>query len=134
MLQLSSSQLATVGRDVFRERLRQSLARVDADFRSLPAADQNEFVALSHAHARGLGFLTEQGVAAYALGALRMGLGFEAQVPLLMVLLRAPLPELRKLHGMSDWVHDQLNPHATSQSGDTALRESFVLTKPWGRQ
>ena len=44
----------------------------------------------------------------------------------------APVPELRKVHGMSNWVHDQLGPHATQQSGDDTLRNSFMLTKPWG--
>lgn len=134
MLQLSSSQHARIGCDLFRERLRQSLAGADAEFRGLPVADQKEFVELSHEHARSLGFRTEQGVAAYALGALWRGLGFEQAVPLLMALLRAPLPEVRKVHGLSDWVHDQLDPLATPLSGDLALRRSYVLTKPWGRQ
>jgi hypothetical protein len=132
MIRLSPNQYARIGGNVFRERLQASLARADADFRALPPADQKEFVALAHDHARGLGFRTEQGVAAYALGASWMGIGFEEPVPLLMVLLRAPVPEVRKVHGMSDWVHDQLGPRATPESGDAALRRSFVLTTPWG--
>ena len=134
MMQISPSQFATVGGGVFRERLRQSLARADSGFRALPQTEQSEFVELSHDHARRLGFRTEQGVAAYALGALWIGIGFEEPVRLLNVLLQAAIPEVRKVHGMSDWVHDQLGPHATPESGDDALRKSFQLTKPWGLQ
>lgn len=131
-MQFSLDQVARIGGEVFRERLRKSLARNDAQFRTMPEADQREFVGLAHEHARRIGFRTEHGVAAYALGALWMGLGFEEPVRLLMVLLQAPIPEARKVHGMSEWVHDQLGPNATSASGDDALRRSFHLTKPWG--
>lgn len=131
-MQFSLDQVARIGGDVFRERLRKSLARNDAEFRALPQADQAEFVELAHEHARRIGFRTEQGVAAYALGALWMGLGFEEPVRLLRALLQARIPEARKVHGMSEWVHDQLGPHATAASGDDALRRSFQLTKPWG--
>jgi hypothetical protein len=134
MPQLSPGQFAKVGGEVFRERLRKSLARADTEFGTLPEPDQKEFIELSHEHARSLGFRTEQGVAAYALGALWMGIGFEEPVTLLMVLLRARIPEVRKVHGLSDWVHDQLGPHATPESGDDALRRSFQRTKPWGLQ
>lgn len=134
MIQLSPDQFAKVGGEVFRERLRKSLARADAQFSTLPESDQKEFIDLGHEHARGLGFRTEQGIAAYALGALWMGIGFEEPVRLLMVLLRARLPEVRKVHGLSEWVHDQLGPRATPDSGDHALRKSFHLTRPWGLQ
>ena len=131
-MQFSLDQVDRIGGDVFRERLRKSLARNDAEFRVMPERDQREFVGLAHDQARRLGFGTEQGVAAYALGALWMGLGFEAPVRLLMVLLQARIPEARKVHGLSEWVHDQLGANATPASGDDALRRSFHLTKPWG--
>jgi hypothetical protein len=134
MIQLSPGQFSKVGGEVFRERLRKSLARADGEFGTLPEPDQKEFIALGHDHARGLGFRTEQGVAGYVLGALWMGIGFEEPVKLLMVLLRAQIPEVRKVHGLSEWVHDQLGPRATPESGDDALRKSFQLTKPWGLQ
>ncbi len=99
-----------------------------------PAAEQREFIEISHDRARQLGLRTEQGVAAYVLAASWMGIGFEDSVRLLKALLGAPVPELRKVHGMSQWVHDQLGPNATPESGDNALRRSFHLTRPWGLQ
>ncbi len=134
MTQFSQGQFEKIGANVFRDRLRRSLARADQEFGGLPEPEQREFIELSHEQARLLGFRTEQGVAAYALGALWMGLGFEEGVPLLMTLLQAPVPEVRKVHGMSEWVHDQLGPHATLASGDDALRRSVQLTRPWGLQ
>jgi hypothetical protein len=131
-MQFSLDQITRIGGEVFRERLRKSLARADAGFRALSESDQKEFIELSHERARGLGFRTEQGVAAYALGALWMGLAFEEPARLLMALLQARIPEVRKVHGLCEWVHDQLGPQATPASGDNALRRSFQLTRPWG--
>lgn len=121
-----------MGDALFKDRLRLSLARNDVDFAAMAPQAQREFVAAAHEGAHAAGLRTEQGVAGYALGALWLGVGFEEGSRRLQSLLRAGLPEARKVHAMSEWVHDQLGRDATPQSGDAALRRSFVLTAPWG--
>jgi hypothetical protein len=132
MIHTTASQMQHLGDQAFRERLRASLARNDVDFAAMSAAAQHAFVAASHGHARLLGLRSEQAVAAYALGALWLGVGFEEASPLLQRLLRTSVPEVRKAHAMSEWVRDQLGATSTPQSGDAAIRKSFALTAPWG--
>jgi hypothetical protein len=132
MNQISSEQLGQMGNRAFRERLRLSLARNDSDYSAMPATAQHEFVVASHEHARLLGLHGESAIAAYALGALWLGVGFEDGSALLQRLLGTSVPEVRKVHAMSEWVRDQLGATSTPGSGDTALRKSFALTAPWG--
>ena len=132
MIRIFADQMQDLGARAFRERLRASLARNDVDFAAMPPAAQHEFVAASHEQAQRLGLRSEQAVAAYALGALWLGVGFEESSPLLEKLLSTSVPEVRKVHAMSEWVRDQLGANSTPQSGDEALRRSFALTAPWG--
>ena len=132
MLQCSAEQMQRIGNDVFRGRLRSSLAGNDKDFAAMSPEAQKSFVIASHEQASRLGLRTEQGVAAYALGGLWLGVGFETSSPLLQRLLQTPIPEARKVHAMGDWVHDQLGPGSTPQTGDAALRRSFGQTVNWG--
>lgn len=133
MLTLSEHALRQSGRSIFLRRLDDALARLD-DTWAVQARDERQaFLSEAWQQADALGLHSERGVAGYALAARWLGLRFEQDVPLLMALLNAPMPEVRKLHGLSDWVHDQLGPHATAASGDAAIRHSFALTEPWGR-
>ena len=132
MFQFSAEQMKRLGDDVFRGRLISSLAGNDKDFAAMSPEAQKSFVIASHEQASRLGFRTEQGVAAYALGGLWLGVGFETSSPLLQRLLQTPIPEARKVHAMGDWVHDQLGPGSTPRSGDAALRRSLGQTVNWG--
>jgi hypothetical protein len=132
MSQISANQMRHMGDQAFRERLRASLARNDVDFAAMPTGAQREFVTASHEHARLLELRGEQAVAAYALGALWLGVGFEETSPLLQKLLSTSVPEVRKTHAMSEWVRDHLGATSTPDSGDAAIRKSFALTAPWG--
>lgn len=132
MIQISGNQMERMGDHAFRDRLRASLARNDVDFAAMPPAAQREFSTASHEHARLLELHGEQAVAAYALGALWLGVGFEEASPVLQKLLGTSLPEGRKTHAMSEWIQDQLRATSTPQSGDGAIRKSFALTAPWG--
>lgn len=125
--------VARAGRNIFLERLNSALWRVDKTWAAQAEDERQAFLQAAWAQADTLGFRTERGVAGYALAARWMGLAFEQDVPLLMTLLKAPMPEPRKLHGLSDWVHDQLGAQATPASGDAAIRRSFGLTEAWGR-
>jgi len=132
MSQIAANQMRHMGDQAFRERLRASLARNDVDFAAMPTGAQRELVTASHEHARLLELRGEQAVAAYALGALWLGVGFEETSPLLQKLLSTSVPEVRKTHAMSEWVRDHLGATSTPDSGDAAIRKSFALTAPWG--
>ncbi|MFG6462505.1 hypothetical protein ACG04Q_13080 [Roseateles sp. DXS20W] len=134
MLNLRDDQMQRLGEAGFSRRLAESLARHDTDFAAMAADAQQAFVAAAIAQARQVGFRTEQGIAGYALGALWLGVGFEQAQPLLLRVLQGPLPEVRRVHALGEWVHDQLGPAATPASGEAALRRSFELTQPWGLQ
>lgn len=133
MLTVSTSGITAMGRSAFLRRLDDGLKRSDTVWAEVPADERREFLEAAWARADELGLRSERGVAAYALAAWWRGLGFERDVPLLLALLAAPLPEVRKIHGMNEWVHDQLRPDATPESGDAAIRRSFAVTEPWGR-
>lgn len=133
MLSFTADQTNALGDQVFLNRLDDALRPYDARFAALPAAARLDFLTRALTRARALTLVSERGVAAYALGARWLGLGFEEASPLLMKLLRLPMPETRKIHALCEWVEDQLSPDATPASGDAALRRSFALTEPWGR-
>ena len=132
MTRITADQMEHMGSRTFRERLRASLARNDIDFAAMPSSTQDEFVVACHEQAQRLGLRGESAVAAYALGALWLGVGFEEASPLLKKLLDTSVPEVRKVHAMSEWVRDHLGATSTPQSGDAAIRRSFALTAPWG--
>ena len=133
MLAFSAAQIAQAEHDRFFGKADRALAARVPEWAQSGLAERREFVERCLARAAGYGMASEQSVMAYALAALWMGLGFEDESPLLKQLLRAPAPELRKAHGLSEWVADQLGPVATPASGDAAIRRSFALTEPWGR-
>ena len=133
MLTISTSQLERVERKRFIDKADAALAARIPEWAASPPADRRHFIELCLERGARYGLLSEQSVMAYALGAVWLGMGFEEESPLLMQLLRAPMPEIRKSHGLSDWVGDQIGPHTTPESGDAAIRRSFMLTTPWGR-
>ena len=124
----------SIGGQVFLSRLDQQLGQHDPAWGAQAPRERQALLAEFAAQAQRLGLVSERGVAAYALGASWLGSGFEQQAPLLLALLNAPMPEVRKVHGLCDWVHDQLGRTATPASGDAVIRRSFALTEPWGRQ
>ncbi len=133
MLNFTAAQSQALGDQAFLTRLDAGLRPYDARFAALPTAARLDFLTQALSRARELTLVSERGVAAYALGARWMGLGFEQASPLLMKLLRLPMPEDRKVHALCEWVQDQLGPAATPASGESALRRSFTLTEPLGR-
>lgn len=133
MLTFSEAQSQALGDQAFLTRLDAGLRQYDARFAAWPTAARLAFLTQALSRARELTLVSERGVAAYALGARWMALGFEQASPLLLTLLRLPMPEARKIHALCEWVQDQLDPAATPASGEATLRRSFALTEPWGR-
>jgi hypothetical protein len=133
LLHFSRSTSQSIGSQLFLQRLDRRLAQQDATWRAQPPVDRQALLAVLAAQAQRLGFASERGVAAHVLAASWLGPGFEQRSLLLLALLKAPMPEVRKVHGLCEWVHDQLVPQATPASGDAVIRRSFALTEPWGR-
>lgn len=133
MLSFSATQTRLAERQIFDDKFDRAFAAHVPEWAAIPPAERHEFIAWCLERSGKYGLLSEQSVAAYGLGALWMGAGFEEGSPLLTQLLGSPVPELRKAHGLSEWVADQLGPTATRESGDAAIRSSFALTAPWGR-
>jgi hypothetical protein len=95
--------------------------------------EREEFLRDAMATAKGYDLVTERGIAAYALAAWWLDIGFEAKSPLLTALLKTRLPEFRKVHAMNAWVQCYLGePHDVGQADD-ALRQAFHMTEAWGR-
>lgn len=133
LLIISERQMADIGEAVFLTRVDAALLAQVAGWGDDPPAERRAFLQGCLAQAHSLELTSEQSVVSYALGACWLGIGFESASPLLLQLLAAPLPELRRCHGMNEWVADQLHRDATPDSGDDAIRRSFALTEPWGR-
>ena len=135
MFKFTPTQMAARGENAFIRRLDSALlARRVPGWGDGAAEERDAWLREAVARARLRGFTSEQGVVSYVLGAAFMDIGFEDRSPLLLQLLAAPLPELRRSHGMNDWVADQLRPGATPDSGDAAIRRSFAATEAWGRR
>lgn len=134
-LTFDEQQADQLSLDLFVRRVDAVLCREDAVWSAQTPEERRAFVreSLRRARARGLGLVSERGVAAYTLAARWMGPEFEQRSSLLMALLDAQLPEVRRVHGLGEWVHDQLGPQATPASGDAAIRRSFAMTEAWGR-
>ena len=96
MLTLSEHALRQSGRSVFLRRLDDALARLDRTWAVQARDERQAFLSEAWQQADALGLRSERGVAGYALAARWMGLRFEQEVPLLMALLKAPMPEVRK--------------------------------------
>lgn len=133
MLKFSAAQMNAMGESMFRERADQALRARVPGWADEPRAEREAFLQDCLERARAHRLTSEQGIISYALGAWWLGSGFEHASALLLQMLAAPLPELRRCQGMNDWVADQLHRDATPDSGDDAIRRSFALTEPWGR-
>lgn len=133
MLKLTEEQLALYGKMGFIEKLDESLSRQYPEFSKLPDEERIDFLVSSLAAAEQVGLTTEQGVASYALAAHWLGVGFESRSKHLLALLHSPLPEIRKIVAMNEWVHTILGSPDDIDSADEAMKQAFFKTEAWGR-
>lgn len=132
-MQLRTSQLRHLTRERFVSRLDNAFCRELSGFANVAAEERLDFLRDTMAAANSYGLVTERGIAAYALAAWWLDVGFEAPSQLLTALLKTRLPEFRKVHAMNAWVHAYLGkPHDVALADDK-LRQAFPDTEAWGR-
>lgn len=131
-MQLSESQLETIGRRMLIEKMNRSFCKSLQDFAKICAVDRGTFLENCMTAARLLDFNSEQGIASYALGAWWLDIGFEQQSKYIIGILNTKLPEIRKVHAMNDWIHARLKSPADPNKADQALRDALSRTTAWG--
>ncbi|MBA4178144.1 MAG: hypothetical protein C0505_16545, partial [Leptothrix sp. (in: Bacteria)] len=99
---------------------------------ALPAGERLSLVVASLDAAEAQHLRTEQGLAAYALAACFLGLGFEAGSAPLRSLLASPMPEVRRVHALNEWVRATLGDPSNPGRADEALQQSLQRTAAWG--
>ena len=122
--------MGRVERERFIDRADHAMARHLRGWQTSRVADRRKFVALSIERVERYGLRTQASVMAYVLGAAWLGMAFEDASTLLLQVLHCGLPEARKSHAMSEWVGDRLRAAATTESGNAAIRRSFLMTAP----
>lgn len=132
MLHFSRSQLNQIADAQFRARLDAAMRRTVPEYAGASPALRDEFVLLALDCAGAARLVTEQGIAAYALGAWYIEPEFEHRSRLLLALLKTTLPEFRKVHAMNEWLHAVIGNPSDVESADMALRKSFDATRAWG--
>ena len=131
-MQVSQSQFDQIADAQFSGRLDKAMRRAVPEYASCSPDLRGDFALLAVDCARKASFVTEQGIAAYALGAWYFEPEFEQRSRLLVALLATTLPEFRKIHAMNEWLHAALGDPRDLESADTALRKSFDMTRAWG--
>lgn len=127
-----SVPIERAGRERFLDRADPALVAHIPGWARSRVADRRAFIVLCLERCARFGMRHEASVMAYVLGAVWLGLGFEDDSTLLLLVLNSGLPEARKSHAMSEWIGDRLRAAATTQSGDATIRRSFLTISPAG--
>lgn len=133
MLKVRSQQLHQVARAMFIEKVDAAFVSDVPGYADVDKPARKDFIVESMAAAERIGLTTEQGIASYALAVWWLGLDFETMSEELETLLRSDLPEVRKVHGMNEWVHAALGTPDNLAAADEKLKEALKLTEPWGK-
>jgi hypothetical protein len=131
-MRITNAQFEQMLANHWRERVDRALHKAVPEYRTVSQELRDDFLSLAIDDAGSAGFVTEQGVAGYVLGAWYLEPGFEARSRLLAALLASGLPEFRRLHAMNAWIHATLGDPADTASADRALRQAFDMTHAWG--
>ena len=132
-MRISNEQFDLILADHWRQRVDRSLRKAVPEYASASQQLRDDFLTLALDDARDAGFVTEQGVAGYVLGAWYLEPGFEARSPLLAALFKSGIPEFRRLHAMNAWMGATIAAPNDPAGADDALRKAFDMTHAWGR-
>ena len=133
-MEIRSEQMDELARAAFIEKLDASFSRDLPDFKEIEGKDRLQFLSLTIDLAATKGMSSEQGIASYALALWYLGAEFEGKSDDLQSLLASSYPEVRKIHGLNQWVEAAIGDPDDITAADDALKRSLRLTEPWGTQ
>ncbi|UPU34823.1 hypothetical protein M1B72_15385 [Geomonas paludis] len=131
-MEIRIEQMNEVARAEFIERLDAALMRDLSDYYKIGRDQRREFLAAAVELAENKGFKSEQGMASYVLALWYLDIDFEEKSTALETLLVSPLPEVRRVHALNQWVETVLGDPDNIAAADEALTKSLQLTEPWG--
>lgn len=132
-MRISNEQFDLILADHWRGRVDRALRKSVPEYGGASQQLRDDFLTLALDDAADAGFVTEQGVAGYVLGAWYLEPGFEARSALLTALFKTGIPEFRRLHAMNAWVGATIEAPHDPTAADDALRKAFDMTHAWGR-
>jgi len=132
-MRLSTAQFELIVANHWRQRVDRALRKAVPEYGAVSQQLRDDFLTLALDGAEAVGFVTEQGVAGYVLGAWYLEPGFEARSPLLAALFASGLPEFRRLHAMNGWLDAAIREPAKPAAADDGLRKAFEMTHAWGK-
>jgi hypothetical protein len=132
-MRITNAQFEQMVASQWRERVDRALRKAVPDYAAASPGLRADFLTLALDDAGTAGFVTEQGVAGYVLGAWFLEPGFEARSALLGALFKSGIPEFRRLHAMNAWVRATIGAPGDAAAADDALRRAFDMTHAWGR-
>ncbi|WP_224960697.1 hypothetical protein [Geomonas subterranea] len=131
-MEIRTEQVNDVARAAFLERLDAVLIRDLTDYHKIEREQRWQFLAGATELAESKGFKSEQGIASYVLALWYLDIDFEDKSSELESLLTSSLPEVRRIHGMNQWVEALLGEPDNVAAADDALKRVLQLTEPWG--
>ena len=131
-MQFQQEQFDQIALSRLGERIASALGRTVPEYHQASAELRADFLTLAIDEAQSAGFATEQGIAAYVLGAWYLEPGFQSRSALLAGLFASGLPEFRRQYSMNAWLHEAIGHPADVPAADIALRKAFERTHAWG--
>ena len=131
-MQINQEQFEQIGLSLLSERIGQSLGRAVPEYGLASDDLRSAFLPLAIDEARQAAFATEQGVAAYVLGAWYLEPGFQSRSALLAAMFASRLPEFRRIYSLDAWLRATIGRPGDVAAADDELRKAFDRTHAWG--
>ncbi|WP_129126974.1 hypothetical protein [Geomonas oryzae] len=131
-MEIKTMPINSAVRAAFLEHLDAVFDRDLADYHRIERGQRLQFLAAAVELAENKGFSSEQGIASYVLALWYLDIDFEEKSDELASLLLSPLPEVRRVHAMNQWVEALLGEPDNIAAADEALKKALHLTEPWG--
>lgn len=132
MLKMTKQQMDEMALSKLMDKLDRAFSRDIPDFAEASDAEKAEYLKLSVNAALSKGFITEQGIASYALAVWWLGLDFERHSEALSRLLASDYPEVRRVHAMNEWVEEAIGHPDDIPAADAKLKLALEVTRAWG--
>ena len=130
-MQIHSNQMLQITNLRFYQKLEVAFCRDVPDFADLDSGTRHDFLGKCIGTGKAKGLLTEQGVAAYALGVWWLGENFEERSSSLLALLRGDFPEVRKVYAMNEWIGALISSPDDIATADEALKQGYDRSCAW---